>query len=248
MTQIDWRRSQTALARRGFDPGPIDGAPGVRTYAAALSYVARRPLGEFGTRAGATLATMIPKYGVNSSADALAQFFANTCHETGGYRVFAEGMAYSAKRLMEVWPTRFPTLKSAIPYAWDASDPDREDIALANYVYGGRLGNEDNGTADMDGWNFRGGGWIQTTGKDNYRRAQAVTGLPLLTCPELLHDPITSIEPACAFWKGVGCNSLAVIDTTGRAARIKVNGGTIGLNDVMKDTARILQVIVPIAA
>ena len=123
------------------------------------------------------------------------------------------------------------TLVTAVAYL-------RNPQKLAEKVYGGRFGNPPGRAYD-----YRGGGWIQTTFLANYQAAQNVTGLPLVAHPELLHDPLTSIEPACAFWKGRGCNELAAADPGGIKARVRVNGGNIGLDDVLARTARIRKVI-----
>ena len=204
-TTINWTRVQTRLAAAGFDPGPLDGKPGVRTYAALLGYAAHRNLGDFGVKAGSICATMFPKYNITDSAEALSQFLATTPHETGDYTVFAENLFYTnPARLVKLWPTRF-NLATAVLYI-------RNPQKLAEKVYGGRFGNPPGRAYD-----FRGGGWIQTTFYANYLAAQKVTGLPLTTHPELLHDGLTSIEPACAYWKGQGCNELADSDPSPRS-------------------------------
>ncbi len=90
----------------------------------------------------------------------LAAILAAAHHETGGQmQPVSENLNYSAKRLTEVWPSRFPTLAAAQPCA---GNPRR----LANKVYGGRLGN----TGDDDGWLYRGRGLAQVTGKTNYAK------------------------------------------------------------------------------
>lgn len=89
----------------------------------------------------------------------LAYILASAHHETGGrFQPIEEYMFYSAKRLTQVWPKRFPTIASAQPYA---NNPK----GLANKVYGGRMGNALN-----EGWTYRGRGLIQITGKDNYAK------------------------------------------------------------------------------
>lgn len=95
-------------------------------------------------------------------SNALAYCFATTHHETGAAMVpRVENLNYtSAARIRQVWPSRFLTNSSAEPYV-------RNPQALANRVYGGRLGN----TQPNDGWDFRGMGDVQATGRDNARRA-----------------------------------------------------------------------------
>ena len=90
----------------------------------------------------------------------LAYIMATAHHETGArFAPVEENLNYSAKRLTEVWPKRFPSIAAAKPYA---NNPER----LANSVYGGRLGNDEPG----DGWKYRGRGFVQVTGKDNYAK------------------------------------------------------------------------------
>jgi len=90
----------------------------------------------------------------------LAYIMATAHHETGArFAPVEENLNYSAKRLMQVWPSRFPSLAAANPYA---NNPER----LANSVYGGRLGN----TSSGDGWRYRGRGLVQITGKANYEK------------------------------------------------------------------------------
>lgn len=157
-------------------------------------------------------------------------FFAQVCHESGGLRVIEENLRYSAKRLTEVWPKRFPTIESALPYAWDSSDPDREDIALANLSYGPRLGNELNGVKDDDGWKYRGRGLIQITGLTNYRQIGHFVNLPLEADPDLVLEPDNLLLTTCFWWSMNGCNALADTDDV-EAVTWRVNGGLNGLED-----------------
>lgn len=116
------------------------------------------------------------------SAFHLAAILAEVYHETGGtMQPVEENLNYSAKRLTQVWPGRFPTIASAQPYA---NNPQK----LANKVYGGRMGN----TGPNDGWMFRGRGLPQITGRDNYRRA-GIEGNPdkaleMVTAVRILFD------------------------------------------------------------
>ena len=143
----------------------------------------------------------------------LAHFLAQVATETGGLARLEEGLSYSAERLCKVWPARFPTLAAAKPYA-------RNPMALAEKVYGGRLGNGRPG----DGWRYRGGGALQTTGRTNYRAAGFETD------PDRLRTPGPALAAALTYWADHDCNALADADDV-EALRRRVNGGTIGLSE-----------------
>ncbi len=165
----------------------------------------------------------------------MAAFLANCAHETGGGVRLSENLRYSAKRLTEVWPSRFPTIQAALPYAWDPTDPDAEDAALANLVYGSRMGNQKNGINDNDGWKYRGRGLIQITGFDNYAAIQ------MEATPERLATRDGAAVSACRYWTINGLNATA--DTGDiRAVRRRVNGGYIGVDDVERRYAAALRV------
>src|SRR5262249_22489932 len=76
--------------------------------------------------------------GILDGMNRLAFFLAQLGHESNGLTVLEENLSYSATRLTQVWPSRFPTLDSAKKYE---NNPEK----LANFVYGGRLGNVDDG-------------------------------------------------------------------------------------------------------
>jgi putative chitinase len=158
------------------------------------------------------------KYGLSSSlaqAHAMAQF----SHECGAGLEMVENLNYSAAGLRKTWPSRF---KSAARAAQLAHKP-RE---IANTVYGGRMGNAP-APAD-DGWNYRGRGLAQTTGKEGYAKLAAKTGLDLLAHPELLSDPDHAL--ACGVADFVLCRCLPFAerdDVVGVTRRL--NGGLIGL-------------------
>lgn len=143
----------------------------------------------------------------------LQHFMAQIYPETDGLKFVEENLRYSAKRLTEVWPGRFPTLAAAQPFA---NNPQ----ALANKVYGGRLGNNRSG----DGWRYRGRGMMQTTGRSNYRAAGYEDD------PDALADPATGLRAALTFWKDNGCNAIADRDDVA-ALRKRINGGSHGLAD-----------------
>jgi putative chitinase len=118
-----------------------------------------------------------------------AAFLAHIAVESGQLRSVSENLNYSATRLMEVWPRRFPTLAFAQRYA---GQPEK----LANYVYANRNGNGD--VASGDGWRFRGGGLMQTTGRANYR------AIGLEDRPEVLRTVKGASDSAACFFADNG--------------------------------------------
>lgn len=151
----------------------------------------------------------------------LDDFLGQVLHESGKLERLEEGLYYKTPgRLMAIWPSRFKSLADERPYL---CNPE----ALANKVYGGRMGN----TQPGDGWRNRGGGLIQITGADNLRAVQAATGIPVYDHPELLRKPSPEALRVCiAWWEG---HVPDAVMGNGKLVRKAVNGGTIGLADAM---------------
>lgn len=164
-----------------------------------------------------------PLYGIDS-ADILHEFLANVIHECHEFRRYEENLNYSAKRLMQVWQFRFPNLAAAEPYA---GNPQK----LANKVYGKRLGN----TQPNDGWDFRGGGAIHITGRDNYTRFAVYMrqrfGV-IKTVQEWANlirtDHVNAMHSACwIFAIAKGLIQAAINDDMKTIVK-RINGGLIG--------------------
>jgi putative chitinase len=149
----------------------------------------------------------------------LAHWLAQLVAESQGLTVFVENLDYTTRRLCQVWPGRFPDLAAAMPYA---HNPE----ALANNVYGGRLGN----TQPGDGWRFRGRGPIMITGRDNYARFGEIIHVDLIANPDRAGEPVVSPRIAAAFWTMHDLNVKADADDIVGITRA-VNGGRTGLDD-----------------
>jgi putative chitinase len=160
--------------------------------------------------------------GIDANERRMAAFLANALHETGGFARLVENLSYSAERLVRVWPTRFPDIAAAQPFA-------RQPEALAERVYGGRMGNIHPG----DGWRWRGRGLLQTTGRDNYARLALASGRALDDLPTWLETPEGAAESAARFWVWRGCNAQADAGALDEARRM-INGGLIGMADVRR--------------
>src|SRR4051812_37093312 len=157
------------------------------------------------------------KYGITSPLLA-AHVMAQISHECGAGHEVVENLNYTAGRMMQVWPSRFPAMTSAAPYAGNPR-------ALANKVYNGRMGNL---SGSDDGWTFRGRGAAQTTGREGYARLAKATGLDLVNHPDLVNDPQHFLECGVADFVLCGCLPFAKADDVLNVTR-RLNGGTVGL-------------------
>jgi len=157
----------------------------------------------------------------------LAHFLAQCGHESGGFRVVNENLNYSAKGLMGIFKKYFPTQSLAEQY-------QRKPEAIASKVYGGRMGNGPEST--KEGFKFRGRGYIQLTGKDNYTAFGKAINEDLTANPDKVatHYPLLS---AAWFFTKNGLHKIAdqgATDAVVTQVTKRVNGGTIGLADRIK--------------
>jgi len=165
-----------------------------------------------------------------------AHFFAQTSHETGGFKAFSENLNYSAQGLQGIFGKYFPgTLEES--YA-------RQPEKIANRVYADRMGNGNE--ASGDGWKFRGRGALQLTGKSNYEAfAKYLGNNEVLENPDLVATKY-SFESAMFFFErnklwaicDKGINDAAILELTKR-----INGGTHGLEDRKAKTYKYYQFV-----
>lgn len=168
---------------------------------------------------------ILPKYGMDNP-DIFHEFWANVLEESWEMGKFEESLNYSAERLTVVWPSRFPNITTALPYA-------RNPKKLANKVYGGRMGN----VQPNDGWDMRGSGPIQITGRDTmtmltiYLNKLFGTTFTVYQVAEKLRTDIKlGLHSACWFFsKYKSLNELAMSDNMLAVVK-RINGGTTGLH------------------
>lgn len=170
------------------------------------------------------------KYDINTPTRQ-ACFIGQCAHESGNFKLLEENLHYSAASLMRVWPSRFPDLDVANQYA---NNPEK----IANKVYGGRMGNTEEG----DGWKYHGRGLIQLTGKENYGNCGSGIGVDLLSDPNLLVTPEYAALSAGWFWRKRDLNSLADSGDIETMTK-RINGGLIGLEDRKAKIAKALSVL-----
>jgi predicted chitinase len=143
------------------------------------------------------------------------------CHmdvESKGFTKLEENLNYKAERICQVWPSRFPTIASAEPYAHNPR-------ALANNVYGSRMGNR---PGTDDGWNNRGQGLLETTGHNNIAKLAKVLEITPEQAAVWLTHPDHMLECACANFVLNGCLPYAGRDELPEETH-HVNGGEEGL-------------------
>jgi putative chitinase len=166
------------------------------------------------------------KFAIDSTLR-LAHFLAQTGHESGGFKFKSENLNYSAEILRKVFPKYFPDIVVAKQY-------ERKPEAIASRVYGGRMGNGNE--ASKEGFKYKGRGYIQLTGKDNYKAFDATVEDDILASPDLVATKYPLLSAAW-FWNSRKLNSIAdqgATDEVVTKITKLVNGGTIGLADRIK--------------
>ena len=160
-----------------------------------------------------------------------AAFIGQCSYESANFTHLQENLNYSAQRLMQVWPSRFPNINMAEAYA---HNPEK----LADFVYAGRMGN----LQDGDGWKFHGRGLIQLTGRENYANCGSGVGVDLIDNPDLLLTPKYAALSAGWFWNRKQLNLLADTQEYGTMTR-RINGGTTGLDERIVRITKALEVL-----
>jgi putative chitinase len=186
---------------------PADGSWGAGTFKAAMAFYKLTPV-----RA--------------------AHFFAQTAHETGGFKLFSENLNYSTKGLRGIFGKYFPSDAVAAQY-------ERKPEKIANRVYASRMGNGPE--ASGDGWRYRGRGALQLTGKDNYKAFADYCKRPdVMSNPDLVATEL-AFESAMFFFERNKLWAICdqgVTDAAILALTKKVNGGTHGLADRSEKTKK----------
>ena len=137
---------------------------------------------------------VLGQLGINSPLR-LAHFMAQISEECGNGTEMIEKLNYSAGRMMQVFPRRFPDMASTVGFA-------NNERAFGNKVYNGRMGNR---VGTDDGFNFRGRGCLQITGRDNYTAIGKSCGIALIDNPDLAVDPQNVLLIAGTEFVKLGC-------------------------------------------
>jgi putative chitinase len=167
----------------------------------------------------------------------LSHFLAQCAHESGNFKHIRENLNYSAEGLVKVFPKYF-SKETALWYA-------RKPEAIANVVYGGRMGNGDKNSGD--GWKYRGRGFLQLTGKVNYQAfSNHIVDTNIMIDSDLVATkyPLTSAAwffETKKLWKI--CDEGLHADVV-KKVTYRVNGGYNGLADRLSKTEVLSNLIV----
>ena len=185
-----------------------------------------------------SLADITSKYQINT-IPRLSHFLAQCMHESANFTVVRENLNYSAEALLKVFPKYFTSIDQAKHYA-------RQPEKIANRVYANRMGNGDEESGD--GWDYRGRGFIQITGLNNYADFNNYVRESVIDYPDLVAVKYP-LESAAWYWQKNGLNDIADSgcnpDTVVKVSK-KINLGNVnskaipnGLNDRLEKFARV---------
>jgi putative chitinase len=159
-------------------------------------------------------------------------------HECGNFRIMEENLNYRAPTLLKLFPQNPKRVWGFTPES--AAAYEKQPVRIANRIYGNRMGNRDE--ASGDGFRFRGSGFLQLTGMNNFYHAGQALGVDFIMQPELVRTPMYAAQTAGWFWQTQRLNQYAdsgdILTMTKR-----INGGTIGLEDRKKHIEHALHVL-----
>ena len=218
-------QAATGGANASVGGGEISGAPANPSSAADVTAPGLN-LGGLTGKVPAAVIAQIPetaaKFGVTTNLR-LAHFLAQCALESNNFTAVVENLNYSAQRLLQVFPKYFKNV--------DVNAYARNPQKIGSRVYANRMGNGDE--ASGDGFKYRGRGYIQLTGKNNYRAFSGFIGEDCIANPDLVATEYPLASAGFFFnsnniWKicDRGADDAAVTSVTKA-----VNGGTHGLAD-----------------
>lgn len=167
---------------------------------------------------------VFPKYGLDA-AMAMAHAMAQFSEECGQGLEMIESLNYTAKGLRKEWPTHFTP---SMALRWE-----HNERMIGAIAYGGRMGNAP--YPSFDGYNFRGQGLSQVTGREGVENLQRTlnahdAGFNVVEKPELICSPQYALECGVADWIACKCLPPALADDLLLETE-RLNGGTTGLDE-----------------
>jgi putative chitinase len=177
-------------------PDPIPPVPGVPGATLTLAMLQRRwsHADPALIQGMAATAGVLGRLGINTPLR-MAHFMGQITQESGGGTEMTEKLSYSAERMMEVFPSRFLTLASTQGFV-------HNERPFGNKVYNGRMRNQ---PGTDDGFNFRGRGCLQLTGRVSYDAVGRSLTLDLVNNPDLVNAPQNVLLIAGTEFVKLGC-------------------------------------------
>jgi putative chitinase len=182
------------------------------------------------------LGDVMKQFGITNSFR-LTHFLAQVAHESGNFKHVRENLNYSTEGLLKVFPKYFD--KNTAPlYA-------RKPEQIANIVYESRMGNGNRNSGD--GWRFRGRGYLQLTGRTNYKAfSDHIGDVNIMVNPDLIATkyPLTSAGwffEKRGLWKI--CDEGVDLATIRKVSQ-RVNGGFNGIADRVSKTNVLFNILV----
>lgn len=146
--------------------------------------------------------------------------FSNSKKTKDGLRYCCNLCDKKSRDLLNTFPKHFNG-DTALEY-------QRQPERIANKVYANRMGNGDEDSGE--GWKYKGRGYIQLTGKENYFKLSNDTDIDFLHDPDLLLEEPNAIIGALWFWKTHNISIPANKEDVTAVTKI-INGGKNGLEE-----------------
>lgn len=169
----------------------------------------------------AEIPQVMSKFSINTTLR-LSHFLAQCAEESENFKVLSENLDYSVQALLSVFHKYFNS--------GNVNEYARNPVKIANLVYANRMGNGPE--ASGDGYKFRGRGYIEITGKDNYKAFGETIGVDLVSNPDLVATKYPLLSAAW-FFSSHGLNVIADRGANNQIVTIiteHVNGGNNGLS------------------
>lgn len=179
------------------------------------------------------------RFGIDAMRE-VASFLANINVESAGLTQLTESLNYSTEALIEKFGRHRISIADANLYGRNRAHP-ADQQALANILYGGPWGRKNLGNIHpTDGWDCRGFGPKQVTGRSNQQRFADAMGMTLAEAQAYMRTPEGGMMAAGWFWKSHNLDAKAATPGV-RDDRIAINGGVFGLSDVERGFNRLIE-------
>ncbi len=170
------------------------------------------------------------RWGIDTLRE-IASFLANINVESAGLTRLTESLNYSSDALIAKFGRHRISVEDARRYGRNAHHPADQE-ALANILYGGEFGRKNLGNIHpTDGWNCRGFGPKQVTGRANQQAFADAMGMTLAEAQAYMRTPLGGMMAAGWFWRSHDLDTKAATPGV-EDDRRAINGGTFGLTEV----------------